>query len=265
MSPIVPLLLIVVVVAAPLRGATAPSDGQRRRFIAGAPDRLASADDRRLARRWYRADSAVGAYADVDRLGDPTWLAHEVEGYAYRFACGAAADCRRAVERLGSASVLQLAAGGRAEMLWTSGGHAVRLGWRRVVNTATGTMTVDRPPPDFLADLVVEWPSDLAVDSLDAGRRRIWAEAETDRQLYYLEAALRVEPMPDAARHFARAALQILGAQALGVDLAADGSEDLDRIRAWVDEQRDARRPVCEATPWCAPSSIIDAPVLSQR
>ena len=251
MTRIAPLLLIVAL-AAPLGAATAPTDaGHRRRFIAGAPDRLASEEDRRLPRRWYRADSAVGAYADVDWLGDPTWLAHEVEGYAHRFACGPASDCRRAAEPLGSASALHLAAAGRAELLWTSGRHAVRLGWRRVVNTATGTMTVDRPPADFLAELAGEWPSVLAAVSLDPDRRRVWAEAEIDRQLYYLDAALRTDVVSGAVRRFARAALQALGAHELGIGLAVDGCEDIDSIRAWVDEQRGARRPVCEATPWC--------------
>ena len=255
MTRIAPLLLIVALAAAPLYGATAPTDaGQRRRFIAGAPDRLASAGDRRLPRRWCRADSAVGAYADVDRLDDSSWLAHEVEGYAYRLACGAA-ECRRAVVPLGAGSALHLAAAGRAELVWTSGRYAVRLGWRRVVTTATGTMTVEQPPVDFLAELAGEWPSDLAAVSLDPDRRRVWAETEIDRQLYYLAAALRTDVVPGAARRFARAALQALGAHEPGIGLAADGSDDLDAIRAWVDEQRGVRRPVCEATPWCVAAS----------
>jgi hypothetical protein len=149
MSPAAVLFLAVL--AAP----TAPSArdaSPRGRFIVGSPDRLASVGDRQHPRRYERVESAVGAYADVDELVDAIWLRHEVEGYARR-----AADCDRlppgpcgqARRRLERATVIHVVRGEHAEMLWTSGQRAVRLGWRRTVTTPTGTMTVDEPPARF--------------------------------------------------------------------------------------------------------------------
>lgn len=263
------VLLLAVAVSASHAATTPPDDGHRRRFIAGAPDRLAQAGDRRLPRRRHRAESSVGAYADVDQVVDPTWLAHEVAGYAHRFPCEPNADCRRTVRRFGGGSVIHLVSAGRGEMLWTSGKHAVRLGWRRVVNTATGTMTVEQPPADFLAEALREWPTDLPTLSLDAGGRSIWAEDEPDRRLYYVETALRLvesEGATEALRHFVRATLQAMAASA---DLSAsiDDDEAFATARRWVAEQRAARAAArrCDATPWCALPPIDESPAVARR
>lgn len=270
MSRILVVLLAIIVVVPASPAATAPpDDGHRRRFIAGAPDRLALVGDRRLPRRHHRAKSSVGAYADVDQLVDPTWLAHEVEGYAHRFPCEPNTDCRRTVRPYGSGSVIHLVSAGRGEMLWTSGRHAVRLGWRRVVSTATGTMTVAQPPADFLAEALREWPTDLPTRSLDADGRNIWAENEPGRQLYYVETALRLvdsEGATEAPRHFVRATLQAMAASA---DLTAsiDDAAAFAAARRWVAEQRAARAAAlrCDATPWCALPSIDESPAVARR
>jgi hypothetical protein len=268
MSRTIVLLLAVLVSAS--HAATAPTDdGGRRRFIAGGPDRLALVGDRRLPRRHHRAESSVGAYVDVDQLVDSTWLAHEVEGYAHRFLCEPNTDCRRMVRRFGGGAVIYLVSAGRGEMLWTSGRHAVRLGWRRVVSTATGTMTVEQPPADVLAEALRTWPTDLPTTSLDGDRRQIWAENERDRQLYYLEDALRLvesEASAQAPRHFVRAALQALVASG---DLTAsvDDPAAVVAARRWVAEQRAARLAArrCDATPWCALPSIDESPAVARR
>jgi hypothetical protein len=94
------------------------------------------------------------------------------------------------VRRLGSARVIFLASGMHAELVWMSGaGTAVRLGWQRIVDTRTGTMTLDDPPADFAAALLAEFPSGLAAFEFDAARDRAWAGDEADRLRYYLDLA----------------------------------------------------------------------------
>jgi hypothetical protein len=206
------MLPAAVLLLAALAAPTAPSArdaSPRGRFIVSSPDRLASVGDRQHPRRYERVESAVGAYADVDELVDATWLRHEVEGYARR-----AADCDRLPpgpcgwgrRRVEGATVIHLARGEHAEMLWTSGNRAVRLGWRRTVTTPTGTMTVDEPPADFAAGLVAEFPSDLDPASGSAA----WNDDEIERRLYYVGRALEDGDAggDEAARlYFARAGL----------------------------------------------------------
>lgn len=270
-----PLLICLVVSlllgASALRAATAPLAGAARRpFIAGAPDRLAAPGDRRLPRRHHRVDSAVLAHADVDALADPTWLAHEVEGYARRgFRCAPPpAECRRSVEQLGGRAVVRLASGGRGELLWTAGRHAVRLAWRRVVETPTGTMTVEQPPADFLAELVAAWPSDLVPFRFDAARQAAWAEEDEDRRLYYLERAVerleRADRGAGAARRFAHAHLPGVAAGDLGappLDGWAEQPAALAALRRWLAGRRLARGAArqCVAVPWCAPLPLVAA------
>jgi hypothetical protein len=87
------VLLLAVAVSASYAATAPPDDGHRRRFIAGAPDRLSLAGDRRLPRRHHRAESSVGAYADVDQVVDtPTaFPASRTPTAGARFAASAAA------------------------------------------------------------------------------------------------------------------------------------------------------------------------------
>lgn len=170
--------------AAPL----APAGGGAAPFVIGAPGRSDDADDRREARRYDRADSAVAAYADIEAVGDATWLVQEVESYARRAVavCGApgAPSCRRERRTINGAHVLYVAAGGRAELLWVAGHRAVRLGWRRIVEAPTGTMTVEAPPQRFVEALLAEFPSALPAKSLGDDA---WVAAEADRRGYYAQ------------------------------------------------------------------------------
>jgi len=169
-----------------------PSDGHGWSgvpFVIGAPGRLDAEGDRRAPRRYVRDDSAVGAYADVEEVADPLWLQHEIEAYALRaFDCAGTGTpwCRRERRRVQGANVIALSAGMRAEVIWLSGAaRAVRLGWRRIVATPTGSMTIDSPPQQFAAAMLAEFPSRLpAVELVDSDA---WARVEIDRLLYYAD------------------------------------------------------------------------------
>ena len=271
-------ILLLVALAAP----TAPSArdaSPRGRFVIGAPDRLTMTGDRRHPRRYERVESAVGAYADVDEVVDTTWLRHEVEGYARR-----AVDCEvhpsdpclRAVRRVGAATVIHLVDGGHAEMLWTSGRRAVRLGWRRLVATPTGTMTVDEPPADFTAALLAELPSDLDLVSLDDARPPAWAEEEIDRRLDYAEraldgCALAGDPAAAACLYFARAGLlAVEEAEGPGAgappEAAAAATVISVRLRLTAARmRRAAARQSALATPWCAAPPLLEPPQVARQ
>jgi hypothetical protein len=156
-------------------------------FVIGAPGRLDAEGDRRQPRRYLRDDSAVAAYADVEEVEDPIWLQHEIEAYARRaFDCAGNASpwCRREVRRIDGARIVALSAGVRAEVVWLSdASRAVRLGWRRIVVTPTGSMTIDSPPREFAAAMLAEFPSRLPAVDLDDSDA--WARVEIDRLLYY--------------------------------------------------------------------------------
>lgn len=159
-------------------------------FIIGAPGRADGASDRREPRRRVGDDASLAAFVDVETVADATWLAHEVEAYAHRrTACSGETPmpCARRRRALHSRTVLAIARGHRAEVVWSAGHHAVRLGWRRVVETATGAMVVDDPPAELAAALLAQYPSDLPSAEPDAAR---WQEDEIDRLLYYAERVL---------------------------------------------------------------------------
>jgi hypothetical protein len=166
---------------------------------------------------------------------------------------------------LGNTAVIHVISGARAEMLWTSGHRAVRLGWRRVVDTPTGTMTVDDPPADFAADLLAELPSDLGPSELDAAR---WADDEIDRRLDYADRALDGCAMAsDTTRclYFARASLLAVEAADPGVrDGAAPVAEPTVvslRLRiAAARLRRAAARQSVLAAPMCAAPVVVPAP-----
>lgn len=262
-------ILLLAALAAP----TAPSARDAAaRFVIGSPGRLAMAGDRRHPRRYERVESAVGAYADVDEVADPTWLRHEVEGYARRAVdCAAAAPhpCRRALARLRGAPVIALASGGHAEMLWTSGRRAVRLAWRRQVATPRGTMTVDEPPADFAAALLAALPSDLALAALDGPA---WTEDEIDRRLDYAERALGGGAGGDAAAaarlRFARAALlAIEDAAGPRVEPPSAAEATWTGVRARLAAarlRRDGARESRLVPPWCAAPLLVEPPRLTR-
>lgn len=207
MSPIA--IVVLLAFAAPLAPAMHGLSG-REVFIVGASDRLALPGDRQQPRRYDRIESAIGAYADVDEVEDPTWLRHELEGYALRASdCPAHPRdiCTAGMRQLGRAPVVQVISGPRAAVLWTCGHRAVRLAWRRIVDTPTGTMTVDDPPSDFATELLGACPSDLPAIAFD---RAAWADAEIDRRLDYADRALDRCAMAidtTGCLHFARASL----------------------------------------------------------
>ena len=250
--------------------------GRRMPFVIGAPGRPDGEADRREPRLYERADSAVAAYADVEIVQDRTWLRHEVEHYARR-----ALDCedvgrpwcRREVRQFGAARVIALVVGSRAEVVWVSrGNRAVRLGWRRIVETHGGTMTVDVPPQAFAGTLLAAFPSQLEAFEFDAARARVFAAEEVDRLMYYVDqvlvglSAVRDEaPRRHAERFVADAVARIarLRAQPLPAPWAGGMSggvasaslptsavlppalaEQLEAIRAW--------RADGAAMPWCA-------------
>src|SRR5215468_1530980 len=126
--------------------------GRRTPFVIGAPGRLDAEGDRRYPRRYQRADSVVAAYADVEQIADPTWLQLEIEGYARRaLDCTEVGStwCRREMQPFGAGHAIFLVSGTRAEVVWAAAENvAVRLGWRRIVDTPTGSMTLDTPPAD---------------------------------------------------------------------------------------------------------------------
>lgn len=270
------LAVLVAALAAPVPPAT-DAAAALRRFVVGTPDRLALAGDRQHPRRYERVESAVAAYADVDEVVDPTWLRHEVDGYARRAVdCTwqAPVPCRRELRRLGTAWVIQLVTGGHAEIVWTAGRRAVRLGWRRLVSTATGTLTLDDPPADFAAALLAELPSDLRLAASDGEGGQAWAEDEIDRRLYYVARALdavaaRGDAPSAASLHFARAGLLAVEA-AEGSRATDDRAGEADgvvalltartRLAAALARRAAARQPpFLPAEPWCAAPTLADA------
>ena len=194
-------------VAPPLAGATA---WPRTVFVIGAPGRLDSAGDQRRPRLSAGAESAAAAYADVEVVQDPTWLRHEIEHYARRSidCAGLSAPwCGRAAVRRGAARVIALTAGAHAELLWLSGRDtAVRLGWQRLVQTPTGTMTLDDPPAAFAAALLAQFPGRRDVFELDAAHEARWRAEEVDRLLYYAEQVIAGLPAVAVEAHRRRAA-----------------------------------------------------------
>ncbi|MFN8641951.1 MAG: hypothetical protein U0802_09940 [Candidatus Binatia bacterium] len=269
------MIALGIVLAALLAVGAAPSPdarGAARRFILGAPDRLAAAGDRREPHRTERIASAVAAQADVEAVGDPTWLRQEVETYARRAAdCTrpVATPCRREARRIAGAWVIALVAGSHAEIVWTSGRRAARLEWRRLVSAADGTMTVEDPPADFAALLLAELPSDLDARAADDAS---WAEAEVDRRLYYARRALEMaaEPgQPSAALlRFARAALLAAVGEAVPPRGEAGGQDEgvvavlavRARLEAALARRAAARQPLfLSAEPWCAAPALAEA------
>lgn len=190
--------------------AVAVAQQVRPPFVIGAPGRLDAAGDRRHPRRYLRDDSAIGAYADIEEVEDPTWLRHEIQSYVRQaIDCAGAGPpwCRREVRRIGSVRVISLAGGTHAEVVWLSGERlAVRLGWRRIVVTPAGSMTLDAPPQDFARALLAELPSEIEARELDADQAG-WQANEVDRLLYYTDQVVAALPdvLPEEhQRHAAR-------------------------------------------------------------
>ncbi|MBX3023336.1 hypothetical protein KF840_00325 [bacterium] len=255
-------LLALAAPVAPLARDASP----RGRFIIGSPERPAMVGDHQEPRRYERVESAVGAYADIDEVGDAAWLRHELEGYARRASACAARPrerCAVGARRVAGATVIHLIRGAHAEILWTSARRAVRLGWRRLVDTPTGTMTVDDPPADFAAALLAELPSDLSPADLDAGR---WADDEVDRRLDYAERVLAgcaVATDTAGCLHFARASLLALETDAppdgAAVDPAAEPTASL-RLRIAAARLRRAAARQSPLVPWCAAPGSLAPP-----
>jgi hypothetical protein len=271
--------------ALPVGGLT----GQRMPFVIGAPGRLDGEADRREPRLYQRADSAVAAYADIEVVQDRTWLRHEIEHYARRsIDCRdiARAWCRREVRQVGTARVIALASGAQAELVWPSGGNrAVRLGWRRIVETRSGTMTLEVPPAEFANALLTAFPSQLEAFDFDAAHGRAFAADEVDRLLYYVDQVLVGLPAVSgddarghAERFVADAVAQIARLRALSLTGPWTGgarsfeaappisgvlppalAEQLEAIHAW--------RADSSVAPWCAAArassvapSLVGAP-----
>jgi hypothetical protein len=262
------------------------SSWRRATFVIGAPGRLDAAGDRRYPRFYRRADSAVGAYADIEEVQDGTWLRHEIEHYARRAVdCAGLAEtwCRRDVRRFGPMRVIALFSGAHAELVWLAAGNrAVRLGWRRIVDTPAGTLTLDTPPWDFTSAVLGEFPSALEGFEFDPRQDRVWAATETDRLLYYIDqvvaalpAVLRDEHRRHALRFVEENLAQInrlrvlqlddtpagvaprrdfAAVEAVGGVLPAALAEQLDAVRAW--------RSGIAAGPWC-PAPLTAAAAMS--
>lgn len=183
----------------------ADMEARRAPFVIGAPGRLDSAGDKRYPRRYQRADSAIAAYADIEQAEDPTWLQHEIETYARRsLDCVQRGTpwCRREIRPLGDGSAIFVVLGERAEIVWAAGRDvAVRLGWRRTVDTPTGSMTLETPPSDFAAALVAEFPNRFTAHPLDAASDGVWAAHEVDRLLYYIDEVVAALPAVAPAEH----------------------------------------------------------------
>jgi hypothetical protein len=158
-------------------------------FIIGAEGRFDGADDRIERRTFAAADAVIDASVEVDVVADGTWLRQELASYAQRALRCDPADvrrCRRELRGAATSRVLFLAVGARAEIVWVSGeNRAVRLTWRRVVETPSGTMTVDAPPARAAAVTLSEFPSRLGADLVAPS-----ADAELERLLYYVEQAM---------------------------------------------------------------------------
>jgi hypothetical protein len=270
------------VAAATAPGAAAPA-AFRRPFVIGAPGRLDGAGDRRHPRRWFRSESAIDAYADVEEVDDPTWLRHELEGYVRRTAdCGelGSAWCWREVRRIGADVVSFVAAGVHAEITWIAHDRqAVRLGWRRVVEAPTGTLTADTPPADFAAALLAEFPSQPSAERLAEPHAIDWRETEVDRLLYYIDRALSADTAPaqppgarrDAEQFVADTLARIARLEGLDLDPddatagGADGglpmslAEQLGSVREWL-AVRHQRMSVANALPWCAAAQLSSLP-----
>jgi len=263
--------------------------GARTPFVIGAPGRLDGAADRRAPRLYERADSAVAAYADVEIVQDATWLRHEIEHYARRMAdCAddAGTWCRREVRTIDGARVIALAVGPRAELVWLSAGNrAVRLGWRRVVETHGGTLTLEVPPAQFAGALLAAFPSQIEAFAFDAARGRRFAADEVDRLLYYVDQVLVALPavQDDVPRHHAErfiadavaqlARLRVLRPATTWADVTPSSidlraapppsavlppalAEQLEAIRAWRADSAPA--------PWCAATAASSmAPTLA--
>jgi hypothetical protein len=261
------------------QGWSVGSAWRRTPFVIGAPGRLDADGDRRHPRLYRRVESPTAAYADVEEVEDARWLSQEVEGYARRALDCAGLEppwCQREVERRGTGMVIHLAAGAHAELVWLSGGtRAVRLGWRRIVDTGNGTMAIEAPPTDFAVDLLAAYPSQLAPLGFDAAHERIWTEIEVERLLYYLEQVVAGLPAVTAesarrhARRFVEQGLErivrLRGLRSTLPPLLADGSlaavtapdltpprlaDQLEALRAW---------PVDRTEPLC-PASLLASP-----
>jgi hypothetical protein len=225
------LLTLLALYAAPMRTVLAAERADlggvgaaRTPFVIGAPGRLDSEGDRREPRLYPSAESLVAAYADVETVRDATWLRHEVEHYARRAVdCAGMSPpwCGRAVRRLGSARVIALTAGAHAELVWFSGrGTAVRLGWQRLVQSPTGTMTVDDPPAAFAAALLAKFPSRVQRFDTDQAHDAGWRADEIDRLLYYADQVLAGIPTVAPAAHRQRA-----------VEFVEQALAEIDRLR----------------------------------
>jgi hypothetical protein len=289
-TPIAVLVLLACVAGRAL-GADLAVDGAaqpaalRSPFVIGAPGRLDGAGDRRHPRRYLRDDSAIGAYADVEEVEDPTWLRHEIHSYTRRTVdCAGTGPpwCGRAVRRLGAGRVIALTSGTHAEAVWLSrGNRAVRLGWRRIVVTPSGSMTLDAPPAEFARALLAEFPSQIEALELDAARESAWAGNEVDRLAYYADQVMAALPAVGAeqhrrhALHFVEenlARIAQVGAQHVGQvpagepplphDLGAPHergasphrlAERLAAVHAW--------RAADSARPWCSAQRVSSAAV----
>lgn len=191
--------------AAPGRSQSA----SRSLFVIGAPGRLDDIDDLRHPRRYLRDQSDIAAYVDVEQVSDPTWLRHEVLAYVRRtLDCAGVTPpwCRREVRRIGTVRAIYLAVGTEAELVWYSKrGLAVRLRWRRIVATASGTMTVDLPPDPFAQTLLHEIPSQVEMSELGDAGSEAWKVSEVERLLYYAEqvATAMTDDVPEAHRRHA--------------------------------------------------------------
>jgi hypothetical protein len=202
-----------------------------------------------------------------------------------------AADRRapRLYERADSAvgaRVIALAVGPRAELVWLSAGNrAVRLGWRRVVETHGGTMTLEVPPAQFAGALLAAFPSQIEAFAFDAARGRRFAADEVDRLLYYVDQVLVALPavQDDVPRHHAErfiadavaqlARLRVLRPATTWADVTPSSidlraapppsavlppalAEQLEAIRAWRADSAPA--------PWCAATAASSmAPTLA--
>jgi hypothetical protein len=176
-------------------------------FVIGAPGRPLDMGDRRQRQRLPAAIVLARTYADVEVVRDPAWLDQEIETYARRMTdCDGVATvwCRREMRRVAGAAVIALARGGRGEIVWRSGRDtAVRLGWRRIVDTPTGTLTVDDPPGELAGQLLRRFPSALRHEPFDAARHQRWVAGEVDRFLAYADRLAAAAPGSEQ-RTFAR-------------------------------------------------------------